>query len=1821
MNRSATHDRGTRKHTSLGLCLVSLVLLMLSTPAFGTPNPPLPPHIAVQRALNHVESTPDGLQLRHPQHVVDFAASGIQVQPRRGGPSWRWRLTHVSAEPIVPVAPHQASPTRIEYPRSGLIERYVLKAQSVEQQFLIPEPLPLDGAPLVVRGRITSAGTFRVVPEGWEWRSETGRVWLGPVRVLDTTGQELAATMTVSATETTITVASAVLANAVYPILIDPEIGTNDLRLSDMGPDGNNSFRVFDLQVVYNPTQNEYFVVWEGDDNTDFGNGPLADGEFEIWGQRVNAATGAEIGTDLRLSDMGPDGNASFDAGDLQVVYNPTQNEYFVVWEGDDNTDFSNGPLADGENEIWGQRVNAATGAEIGPDLRLSDLGPDGNASFDANDPQVVYNPTQNEYFVVWFGDDNTDFGNGALVAGEDEIWGQRVNAATGTEIGTDLRLSDLGPDGNASFDARDPQVVVNPTQNEYFVVWQGDDNTDFSNGPLANGEVEIWGQRVNAVTGAEIGSDLRLSDMGPDGDANFGAFNPQVVLNPTQNEYFVVWEGSDNTDFGNGPLADGENEIWGQRVNAATGAEIGTDLRLSDLGPDGNAAFNAFDLQVVYNPTQTEYFVIWAGDDNTDFGNGPLVNNEREIWGQRVNAATGAEIGTDLRLSDLGPDGNASFNAFDPQVVVNPTQNEYFVVWAGNDNTDFGDGPLANNEREIWGQRVNAATGAEIETDLRLSDLGPDGNASFEAARPQVVYNPTQTEYFVVWRGDDNTDFGNGALVDGEEEVWGQQVAFGVAFELGDAPDSAATPQYPTLLANNAAAHRGSGTLRLGSLWDSEADGQPTATADGDDLTDGADEDGVSFPGGGLPLGQLPELTVTGTAGGVLNAWVDFNQDGDWQDAGEQVLTDVATTGAAQALSVSIPAAAVLGTSFARFRLDSGGGLLPTGFAADGEVEDYQVTIVPSADLGITKTDGVMNAIAGDLLTYTIVVSNTGPSSVTDAVVTDTFPAALSCSWTSVAAGGASGNSNAAGDLSDTLNLPASSGVTYTVTCTIDAAATGTLSNTATIASAVSDPDMSTNSATDDDTVLSAQADLQLTKTDGVTSAIPGQQLTYTIVASNAGPSSVTDAVVTDPFPAGLSCSWTSVAAGGASGNSNTTGNLNDTLNLPVGGSVTYTVTCTIDAAATGTLSNTATIASAVSDPDMSTNSATDTDTVLTAQADLQLTKTDGVTSAIPGQQLTYTIVASNAGPSSVTDAVVTDPFPAGLSCSWTSVAAGGASGNSNTTGNLNDTLNLPVGGSVTYTVTCTIDAAATGTLSNTATISSVVADPTPDNDSATDNDTVLSAQADLQLTKSGPATAVAGSNVVYTLTVTNTGPSDAQNVQVTDPTPTGLSFVSNTGACTTAFPCDLGTVPNGANRVITTTFSLPANYTMPDPIENTATVSSSTPDPTPGNDSVTVQTPLGPPTVDLQLSKTNATSGLAVLDIPFTWFLTATNTGTTDAVFPAGTTLLTDTVPATATYSVHSLTNIINVTNAANLQCSLAGFVLTCTANGAAVTLGAQTGAFTVRLIATPSTTADLVNPSGGVCSIDPTNALAESDETNNSCQETVVVGPGTNAFGLTVQDENDGVPFQFVDISGTGSVVATAVASLAKATQTQTTVSLGGPGFNLFGSNVAQLAANTSGYLSTDLAGPATDTTNDCPLPMVPSDGGGARLYVLHDNLDTTVSHQYFATCPRPHDVIGFSPKGCNIFQWDGTYVSNGGAVSFQVVLYDEVSQLVYQYATVDQTGTDSTTGVQDASGTDGVLYRCNVPDSILPNESVVSFFHPAPVPVELQLFTIE
>jgi hypothetical protein len=166
-----------------------------------------------------------------------------------------------------------------------------------------------------------------------------------------------------------------------------------------------------------------------------------------------------------------------------------------------------------------------------------------------------------------------------------------------------------------------------------------------------------------------------------------------------------------------------------------------------------------------------------------------------------------------------------------------------------------------------------------------------------------------------------------------------------GVQSDFGDAPDPfLGDGRYPTYFSNNGARHVVPATpvLYLGSGVTTETDGQPAAAADGDS------DDGVAFPELFFPT-LSTTIDVTASADGLLDAWIDWNHDGDWDDPGEQIFADQPVTQGSQdpPLSIVTPPAAALGDTFARFRLSTLGRLSPTGLAVDGEVEDYRIRVL----------------------------------------------------------------------------------------------------------------------------------------------------------------------------------------------------------------------------------------------------------------------------------------------------------------------------------------------------------------------------------------------------------------------------------------------------------------------------------------------------------------------------------------------------------------------------------------------------------------------------------------------------------------------------------------------------------------------------------------------------------------------------------------------------------------------------------------------------------------------------------------------------------
>ncbi|MCQ4166325.1 DUF11 domain-containing protein [Tahibacter harae] len=289
------------------------------------------------------------------------------------------------------------------------------------------------------------------------------------------------------------------------------------------------------------------------------------------------------------------------------------------------------------------------------------------------------------------------------------------------------------------------------------------------------------------------------------------------------------------------------------------------------------------------------------------------------------------------------------------------------------------------------------------------------------------------------------------------------------------------------------------------------------------------------------------------------------------------------------------------------------------------------------------------------------------------------------------------------------------------------------------------------------------AQADLSITKSNGVNQVLPNSTSRYTIVASNAGPGAAA-ARVFDQFPAQcISANYTCSGSGGGICAPLGSSPINEIVSLPAGASVTYNADCGVGAVTPGQISNTATIApeAGTVDPNPGNNSATDTD-LLGEMADVMVVNSDNRSTAAPGAQLVYTIRVLNQGQTGVNGVSVSDTFPPNcLPDSWTCTGVGGAVCPASGTGDLTAAVNLPVGSFATFLARCTIPAnAAPGTLTNTATatLPPGVLDLDPANNSATDTTDILGV-ANLSATKTVSGNYTIGSTVTYTVVISNNG------------------------------------------------------------------------------------------------------------------------------------------------------------------------------------------------------------------------------------------------------------------------------------------------------------------------------------------------------------------------------------------------------------------------------------------------------------------------------
>jgi uncharacterized repeat protein (TIGR01451 family) len=520
--------------------------------------------------------------------------------------------------------------------------------------------------------------------------------------------------------------------------------------------------------------------------------------------------------------------------------------------------------------------------------------------------------------------------------------------------------------------------------------------------------------------------------------------------------------------------------------------------------------------------------------------------------------------------------------------------------------------------------------------------------------------------------------------------------------------------------------------------------------------------------------------------------------------------------------------------------------------------------------------------------------------------------------------------------------------------------------------------------------------ADLAITKTAPAT-VIAGTTLTYTFNAVNNGPDPATTVVISDPLPtgtqftsltapAGWTCTTPAVGTNGTITCSKASMALAETAAFTAVVRICPEVTC-------GTvLTNTATITSATIDP-VTANGTASAATLVQTQADVGIAKTASAAAVNPGGSLIYTLTVTNAGPSNSAGTVVTDALPAGFTAISAVTSAGTCSGAG--TASVTCTLGIigafnqcatsfPAGATITITATAN-PAIAPGNYTDTATVATgnCLADPNlPNNTSSVI--TVIPAGpvgADVAVAKVAPATVIAGTNLTYSTTVNNAGPTSATNVTMNDPLPAQTRFVSLAApagwACTTpatgaggAINCTKASMAVAENAQFTTVVRVCADATCGTVISNSATVANTQPDPVAANN-VSIATTTVEAQSDLGITK--STSGNFLLPgSSVTFTLSVTNAGPSNS---AATSVVDSLPPDFTATSVSSTAG--TCTGTTTVTCALgtlgaAGQCATSFPTSATITIAAQ-----LASTAAPGTVQNTAIVSTGNCLADPNTA----------------------------------------------------------------------------------------------------------------------------------------------------------------------------------------------------------------------------------------------------
>ncbi|RFS26209.1 DUF11 domain-containing protein, partial [Chitinophaga silvatica] len=423
-------------------------------------------------------------------------------------------------------------------------------------------------------------------------------------------------------------------------------------------------------------------------------------------------------------------------------------------------------------------------------------------------------------------------------------------------------------------------------------------------------------------------------------------------------------------------------------------------------------------------------------------------------------------------------------------------------------------------------------------------------------------------------------------------------------------------------------------------------------------------------------------------------------------------------------------------------------------GNEADRVTTNNSSSVTPApvavANLKVEKIIDKSTVYAGDQVKFTIKVTNNGPSTAANVVLTDLLKDGYT--YLSHTQTGGTGNYNSVTGIWSAGNLTNGQIITLAITAKVKAG--GDYNNIATVKSDTKDKDLTDNEASITAPTVIPAADLAIVKTVNNNTADAGSEVTFTLTATNNGPSTANGVVVNDLLPSGYSFgSATPASAYNASNGKWTIGTMSS------GNIQTLTITATVNPE--GNYTNTASITGSEHDPTTSNNSSNVTVTRIPV-ADLEVIKSVDHSTPDVGTNVVFTVKAINHGASKATGVTVNDVLQSGYSLVNTGATAGTYTNGIWTIGELEKDS--------AATLTITAKVLATGVYSNSATISGTEIDRKPSNNNSSVTPVPVPV-ANISIVKIiSNSTPDAGSEVTFTITATNAGPSEATSVTATD-------------------------------------------------------------------------------------------------------------------------------------------------------------------------------------------------------------------------------------------------------------------------------------------------------------------------------------------------------------------------------------------------------------------------------------------------------------------